>query len=207
MKASLPHHFAALLLAFLLLGVLAACVEPPQRSGIVDSLNSVSFQPAAGGRGAIPPTVGNLSAGAAETGSEMARAEIYGASARRAVTGGGRAATRSEDGVTLNFDRADIREAVRVILGDVLRKNYTIDPQVNGEITLASTAPISEADLLNVLESALRGNGATLVQVGADTFQILPLENAPANAEVVPVGGRAPSCGRATASPWCRCAT
>ena len=107
------------------------------------------------------------------------------------MAGGGRAAARAEDGVTLNFDRADIREAVRVILGDVLRKNYTIDPQVNGEITLASTAPISEADLLNVLESALRGNGATLVQVGADTFQILPLENAPANAEVAPVGGRA----------------
>ncbi len=39
----------------------------------------------------------------------------------------------------------------------------------------------------------MRGNGATLVQVGADTFQILPLENAPANAEVAPVGGRAPT--------------
>ena len=193
MKASLPHPLTSRLLTFLLVSLLAACIEPPRRSGIVDSLNSVSFEPPAGGRGAAPPAAAAGPGPAAENGSALARAEIYGASSRRVTNGRRAAAVRADEGVTLNFDRADIREAVRVILGDVLRKNYTIDPQVNGEITLASTAPISEADLLNVLESALRGNGATLVQVGADTFQILPLEDAPASAEVAPIGGQAPT--------------
>ena len=107
--------------------------------------------------------------------------------------GTGRAqAQAGEEGVSLNFDRADIREAAKVILGDVLHKNYTVDPQVNGEVTLSTTSPLAEADLLAVFESMLRANAATLITVAPDTFEILPLEKAPAHADIAPVGGKAP---------------
>lgn len=184
------------LAAAVTLSLLAACIELPRNSGIVDSLNRVTFDPPRAEDAAVPtPPPGT----ATEPAPGLASGEVYGGGARRAVTSGaggdgGRArAARAEDGVTLNFDRADVREVVRVVLGDVLGRNFTIDPQVSGEVTLASTAPIMEADLLGVLESVLRGNNATLVDIGGGTFQILPLENAPTRAEVAPLGGRAPT--------------
>jgi general secretion pathway protein D len=184
--------------ALLVPSLAAGCIETPRRSGVVDSLNRVSFAPpAAGSPAALPPSpagAGDAGAGAAGgRGPGMSGAEVYTSGGRQTVTPGGRAiAARAEDGVTLNFDRADIREVVKVVLGEVLGRNYTIDAQVAGEITLASAAPVAEADLLGVLESALRGNNATLVDLGGGNFQVVPLENAPARPEVAPIGGRAP---------------
>ncbi|HEX8375422.1 MAG TPA: secretin N-terminal domain-containing protein, partial [Geminicoccaceae bacterium] len=123
----------------------------------------------------------------------MAAAEVYTTGGRQAVAPGSRAtAARGGEGVTLNFDRADIREVVKVVLGEVLGRNYTIDAQVAGEVTLASAAPVAEADLLGVLESVLRGNNATLVDLGGNNYQIVPLENAPARPEIAPIGGPPP---------------
>jgi general secretion pathway protein D len=184
--------------ALLVPSLAAGCIETPRRSGVVDSLNRVSFAPpAAGSPAALPPSpagAGDAGAGAAGgRGPGMSGAEVYTSGGRQTVAPGGRAiAARAEDGVTLNFDRADIREVVKVVLGEVLGRNYTIDAQVAGEVTLASAAPVAEADLLGVLESVLRGNNATLVDLGGNNYQIVPLENAPARAEVAPIGGRAP---------------
>ena len=73
-------------------------------------------------------------------------------------------AQRSGDGVQLNFEQAEIRDVIKVILGDTLHQSYTVDSDVQGQVTLSSSAPMAEGDLLAVLETVLRANGATLVR-------------------------------------------
>jgi general secretion pathway protein D len=66
--------------------------------------------------------------------------------------------------VTLNFVDTDIREIARVVLGETLKLNYTIDPGVQGTATLEIGRPVPRSRLLSLLESLLNQNGATLVE-------------------------------------------
>ena len=68
---------------------------------------------------------------------------------------------------SLNFQNADLREVVQSVLGDALKRNYTIDPKVAGTVTISSARPLSEEDLLTVLENVLKMNGAALIKDGA----------------------------------------
>lgn len=85
------------------------------------------------------------------------------------------AITEASGDVTLNMERIDIREAVKIILGDLLGKNYTIDPRVQGVATLQTSGPVNNASLIPTLEMLLRMNGAALIQQG-DSFHIVPRE-------------------------------
>lgn len=89
-----------------------------------------------------------------------------------------RAVTSDDGDITLNFADANIREVVRVVLGDILGLNYVIDPAVQGTITIQTSRPLSEEDLLPTLESLLALTGAALVSEGPD-FKVAPLANAP----------------------------
>ncbi len=79
--------------------------------------------------------------------------------------------------VTLNFENTDIREVVKVILGDMLKVNYVIDPAVRGGVTMQTASPIPRAELLATLETLLEMNNATLIQVG-DQYQVVPVAKA-----------------------------
>lgn len=68
---------------------------------------------------------------------------------------------------TLNFQNADLRQVVQSVLGDALKLNYSIDPNVVGTVTISSARPLAEDDLLTVLENVLKMNGAALVKEGA----------------------------------------
>jgi general secretion pathway protein D len=83
------------------------------------------------------------------------------------------AAARAGDGVSLNFEGADLREVVRSILGDNLNRTYVIDPAVSGTVTIRTASPIPRDALLPTLETLLRMNGHTLVQE-AGIFKIVP---------------------------------
>ncbi len=61
----------------------------------------------------------------------------------------------------------------KVILGDVLNVGYTIDPRVQGTVTLASVRPVPKADALYVLENALRMSGVALVR-DRSGYRLLP---------------------------------
>lgn len=70
---------------------------------------------------------------------------------------------RSEPGdITLSFIDTDIREIVRVVLGQMLKVNFTIDPTVQGTATLETSRPVPRSQLLSTLETLLTQNGATL---------------------------------------------
>jgi general secretion pathway protein D len=79
--------------------------------------------------------------------------------------------------VTLNMVDADLREVVRMVLGDTLHVNYVIDPSVGGTITVQTSHPVARADLLAVLDAILRVNGAALVEA-ADLYKVVPIDQA-----------------------------
>ncbi len=64
-----------------------------------------------------------------------------------------------------------------MILGDILGAGYTIDPRVQGTITLSSGRPVSKSDVLFVLEGALRMSNVALVRDRAG-YRLMPAAEA-----------------------------
>ncbi len=79
--------------------------------------------------------------------------------------------------ITLNFENTDIREVVKVILGDTLQLSYIVDPGVRGGVSMQTGAPVSRKDLLPLLETLLRMNNATLVQQDG-VYHVVPVTKA-----------------------------
>ena len=67
------------------------------------------------------------------------------------------------EGYDLNFENVPVATLARVILGDILGVGYTIDPRVQGSVSLASGRPVPRSDILFVLENALRLSNIALV--------------------------------------------
>lgn len=80
-------------------------------------------------------------------------------------------------GVALNFERASIREVVKVVLGDILKQTYTVEPGVEGEVTINSSEPIARDALIPTLESLLQTQGAVLYQDANGTYRIAARAN------------------------------
>ncbi|MBR1171937.1 type II secretion system secretin GspD [Bradyrhizobium liaoningense] len=80
-------------------------------------------------------------------------------------------------GYDLNFENAPVATVAKVILGDVLNVGYTIDPRVQGTVTLASVRPVPKADAIYVLENALRMSGVALVR-DRTGYRLLPAPEA-----------------------------
>jgi general secretion pathway protein D len=83
----------------------------------------------------------------------------------------------SSDGYELNFENTPVTTVAKVILGDILGVGYTIDPRVQGTISLASGRPVPKADILFVLENALRVGNVVLVRDTAG-YRLVPLGEA-----------------------------
>ncbi len=79
--------------------------------------------------------------------------------------------------VTLNFENTNLLEVVKVILADLLKQNYVIDPGVQGAVTLQTSRPLPRESLIPTLEMLLRMNGAALVKRG-DLYHVVPRESA-----------------------------
>jgi general secretion pathway protein D len=93
----------------------------------------------------------------------------------RAAADGG--ADAAGDGYDLNFENAPVTTVAKVILGDILGVGYTIDPRVQGTITLASGRPVSKADVLFVLENALRMSNVAMVR-DKSGYRLIPAADA-----------------------------
>lgn len=82
------------------------------------------------------------------------------------------------DGLQLNFTDTDIAIVVSAVLGDGLGLPYVIDPQVKGTLTLQAARPLSSQETLIALETALRTQGAALVDVNG-VMNVVPVKDAP----------------------------
>ena len=74
--------------------------------------------------------------------------------------------------ISLHLDNADIYQVIRII-GDALGLNYIIDPAVRGTVNINTSGTLRRSDLLPILETILKINGATMVKVG-NFYQVIP---------------------------------
>src|ERR1700724_490209 len=81
------------------------------------------------------------------------------------------------NGFDLNFENTPVANVAKVVLGDILGTGYTIDPRVQGTISLVSGRPVAKLDILFVLEDALRLSGIVLVHDTAG-YRLTPLGDA-----------------------------
>jgi general secretion pathway protein D len=64
--------------------------------------------------------------------------------------------------ISLNYVDTDIRELVRLILGDTLKVNYSIDPGYQGLVTIRTARPLRREELLSTLQGLLAQAGGTM---------------------------------------------
>lgn len=141
-----------------LLCLLAACTPQPPASLPAPPLGASAL-------GTIPP--GNL-AGTRMNGlippAYPPRPSLsYGATPPAAGGPARNAGQAAQGDISLNFADTDLRTAVAEILGKILKVNYTIDPSVNGTVTLQTVRPLARDQLIPTLETLLAQNGAILV--------------------------------------------
>ena len=101
--------------------------------------------------------------------------------------------TASGNGFDLNFENTPIATVAKVVLGDILGTGYTIDPRVQGTVTLVSVRPVPKSDLVFVLENALRLSGIVLVRDTAG-YRLTPLGDA-VGAGLVDAAAASPEAG------------
>src|SRR5947209_9601796 len=116
--------------------------------------------------GAAQSNAGERGRAAVFEGTEIT--EIPDARAERAVAG---------NGYDLNFENTPVATVAKVVLGDILSTGYAIDPRVQGTVSLVSVRPVPKADIVFVLENALRLSGVVLVRDNAG-YRLTPLGDA-----------------------------
>ncbi len=87
--------------------------------------------------------------------------------------------------VAFNFDDADIYEVIRVMLGEVLKINYVVDPTVRGKVTIHTEGALTEGDLYHLVETILQLNGLALVKKGG-LYAVVPMSKLPALGKMGP---------------------
>jgi general secretion pathway protein D len=184
---------ALALLAFIPL-LLASCITPNGQtpsadSDIADQIREVDLRP--------PPPIYAKSGAVAVSKSEL-RATAYNGDGSLATLGelprkGGRSIDddliptgslpdgaqekASDKGYEINFENTPVPTVAKAILGDILGIGYTIDPRVQGTVSLSSGRAVPRKDLLFVLENALRMSGVALVRDGQD-YRLIPTAEA-----------------------------
>ena len=83
----------------------------------------------------------------------------------------------SGNGFDLNFESAPVATVAKVVLGDILQTGYTIDPRVQGTVSLVSVRPVPKSDIIFVLENALRISGVVLVR-DTSGYRLTPVGDA-----------------------------
>jgi general secretion pathway protein D len=155
--------------------VLAACnltstatTTPDAAPDALDVVRNIDLQPR------YPDPTGTV-----DTGNKGGArpSSYYGTGSQVPRLADGAAPAADGSGYELNFENTPIPTVTKVILGDILGVGYTIDPRVQGTITLSSGRPISKNDVLFALESALRTVNAVLVRDGSG-YRLLPAADA-----------------------------
>lgn len=97
-------------------------------------------------------------------------------------------ARRQQNGdIKLNFQDANLLEVIKVVLGDMLGATYTIDPGVQGAVSMQTARALEKDDLIPTLELMLRMNGAALIGREGH-YRIVPQAKALAEARAPQLG-------------------
>ena len=154
--------------------ILASCASTPDTT---QPVASTVFEPAAPEAAEATDVASQDSGKPGENRKDQDKVVLGTGQFVQAARGPERAVHAGEDGVTLNFEQADLREFLKVIFDTILKENYIVDPSVSGAVTLHTTRPITQDAVLPTVESVLQMNGlAVLYDDGV--YRILPLAEA-----------------------------
>jgi general secretion pathway protein D len=179
------RHLRSILTGLLLAGsvalTLSACItsdqsleadpRDPRAQDIADKIRGLDLSP----RGQRPDRVAGLNSGRSSQPAVYLNDEM-GATRERGAGSGGDVEANG-DGFDLNFENAPVSTVAKVILGDILGVGYSIDPRVQGTVTLASGRPIPKNDTLFVLENALRMSNVALIR-DRGNYRLIPSPDA-----------------------------
>ncbi|WP_426701220.1 type II secretion system secretin GspD [Rhodanobacter sp. Col0626] len=105
-----------------------------------------------------------------------------------------RPAAHGDGAVTFNFENQPVQAVVKAILGDLLKKNYTIVPGVQGNISFSTSEPVDSSQALPILETLLSWTHNALVQRDGG-YVVVPEKDAVAGNLVPSLGAAAPQGG------------
>ena len=109
--------------------------------------------------------------------SAAGKAQIYTAEEVSPIEGPQPQPQTNGQGYELNFENAPIASVAKTVLGDILKVGYTVDPRVQGTISIASGKPVPRSDLLFVFETALRLTGVAMVR-DSSGYRLIPISDA-----------------------------
>ncbi|UGA43930.1 type II secretion system secretin GspD [Bradyrhizobium quebecense] len=167
----------AAIFALTSLGLLASCnsatvgesVDASQVD-VTDKVRSLDLLPRQ------PQPVSGLAATGGGQGGSV-RAAMYEGSEVTAVADARPQPAANGNGFDLNFESTPVATVAKVVLGDILHVGYTIDPRVQGTVSLVSVRPVPKSDMVFVLENALRLSGVVLLKDTAG-YRLTPLGDA-----------------------------
>ena len=87
--------------------------------------------------------------------------------------------------LALNLAGADLRDATGMILGEVLKVRYTVDPEVRGTISAGPSPSLTRDELVPWLRNALQANGADLV-ITPGGYRVYSLQRASSASGALP---------------------
>lgn len=79
--------------------------------------------------------------------------------------------------IQISFTDTALKTVVDTLLGDILNLPYTYDPRVQGTVSLHTGRQMSSTEVLRLLETLLRMNGAALVRAEG-LYRVVPLADA-----------------------------
>ena len=97
--------------------------------------------------------------------------------------------------VALNFDNAEIKDVLQVILGEILNVNYILDRRVGGTINLHATGQVYKEELLSMLNTLLYVYDFAIIKDG-DLYRVLPKAESRQEANIVISGDKIPPWGK-----------
>lgn len=80
-------------------------------------------------------------------------------------------------GIAFRLENADLLQFINLIASQ-LKLNYIVDPAVKGSVNITTMGNLRSEDLLPILETVLKINGATAIPTG-NFYRIVPLAQAP----------------------------
>lgn len=94
------------------------------------------------------------------------------------------------NGGAVELSDADLAEASKLVLGDLLGLPYTIDARAQGRVTLSTNGELTRDQLLHAFESALSLNNCALVEQQG-RYIVTPIDNAQGQGLPVRTAGQA----------------
>lgn len=93
--------------------------------------------------------------------------------------------------IAFNFDNAEIKDVLHVILGEILNVNYILDRRVSGTINLHATGQVYKEELLSMLNTLLYVYDFAILKEG-DLYRVLPKAESRQETNIIISGDKIP---------------